>query len=83
MCSTSGEAIGVCTWPRQARGVRVGVPAPRRVPAVQVRQLDAEHRRLQRIEPRVGAGDRMVILHALAVVAQQPQLRRPRGRRWS
>ena len=56
----SGERGGVC------RGMLIS----QRVPPVQVPQLYAQNRGLNRIEPRVGAGDHMFVLDLLAVVAQ-------------
>jgi hypothetical protein len=57
------------------RGIVVGrVALPALGPAVQVFQLDAQHRRLQFVDPEIAADERMKILRLAAVHAQHPHV---------
>ena len=61
-------------WPKVSRAeqlvvmIRVGLPRAR--PGVEMLQLDHEHRRLQLVEPKVAADQRVVVLRLAAVHAQ-------------
>ena len=57
----------------EQRLVPFGIPAPRRRPAAQVRQLDAKNRRLKRIEPEIRSDDIVVIFHFAAMLPNRPQ----------
>ena len=61
--------------PSIAVGVRRGACA---VHAREVRQLDPQHRRLQRVEPEVAADPLVEVLRLRAVIAQQPDFVRER-----
>jgi hypothetical protein len=53
----------------EERVVAVGVGAARVRPRVQMRKLDAQHRRLQRVEPEVAADFLVEVLRLGAVIA--------------
>ena len=61
---------------RHELAVRRGIGAPLPVPVAQMRQLHAQHRRLQRIEPEIAADGMMHVFRLRAVIAQQPHARR-------
>lgn len=62
----------------EERPIPAGIALPRDAPRGQVRQLHAEDRRLQRVEPEVAADQVVVILRLHPVVAQEPQPARQR-----
>ena len=68
---------------RQTPVVAGGVPLPRRRPRVQLRQLHAQHGRLERVEPAVDADHVMIVPRLLPVIAQHAQPFAPARRRRS
>ena len=59
---------------QKTRAIGLGVGAPRRVPAIEVRKFHREHGRLHRVEARIAPFDRVLVLHALPVIPEEPQL---------
>lgn len=53
--------------------IEISVFLPQCRPTIQVGQLDAQHRRLQSIEPKVPADDAMVVLRLAALYSQHLQ----------
>ena len=66
----------------EQRAIARGVGAAAVAPAGELRQLDAQHRRLHRVDAEVGADQVVVVLRLHAVRADQPQLLRRARRRW-
>ena len=64
---------------RQPLAVGVGQLPAAVVPPVEMRQLDPQHRRLQRVQPVVERGDLVLVLHPLPVVAQDARRVRDLG----
>src|ERR1700694_1523675 len=50
--------------------IRIGEKLPARIPLVEMRQLDTQDRRLDRVEPTVERQVDVLILHTRTVVAQ-------------
>ena len=69
------DELGAETAAVELRFVARGVLRAGRGPAVEMRQLHAQHGGLQRVEPAVDADEVMVVPRLLPVVAQHPQLR--------
>ena len=68
---------------REQFTVPCGVRSPFRVPFAQVRQLHAQNRRLQRVEPEIAPNLAVDVFRLRAVVSKQPHVIGELTRRWS
>ena len=71
-CGLDGETNAIRqSGRRHELTVGRGIGAPLPVPVEQMRQLHAQHRRLQRIEPEIAADRMMHVFRLRAVIAQE------------